>query len=838
MTGESNDIYRHQRRELEAAHLAGAGGVEVCLRHSLLVDQLVRSVLGAAGGAGGVAGLAVVAVGGYGRQELCFASDIDLLFLVPRLDRRAADLTKQVFYGLLGLGLPVSHGVRTVADCLKMAPDLETLTSLLDCRLVAGQGAVCRELERRLGGWLARHGGEAVARLKRSVEERHGRYRGPAYLFEPQVKEGCGGLRDAHALVWAARGQGLTPRGLADLAALGLIDGDEAEALKQSVDFLLRVRNHLHLVTGKKCDQLLFAQQAELAGHFGLVAGGAAPPVEAFMRLFHHHSSQVGYLCRLGLSRLGHEGASPRRCAAPLLDAQAIKERPERMLEVFALAAADSGEPEAATARLVRQHLHLVDERLRRSPEAARHFLATLGAAAAPQALENMLHAGLLSAYLPEFERIRFLVQHDGYHVHTADVHSIETVAELVRLRQGHYEAAEPVLTGLAREAERAELLHLAALLHDIGKGGDGPHEVLGAELARTVGRRLGLAEAEVAELGLLVEGHLLLAEAAQRGDLGDEDFLRQLAAGLEERRLKALYLLTFADSKATGPASWTSWKSALIGELFFRLLAVLGEPEWARPAHGEACAETVVARLSREIPTERVSWHLRQLPAEYLAAVDVETACEQILLAEGLLRGGRPLEWAARAEGGLYTLSLVALDRPGLLAKAAGHFALHGLAIHEARLYTRHDALAVDTFRLSPALKNAPPPAWERVMADLAAGLSGRISLPYRLAKRFRPSPLERHDLPEVATEVSVNNQVSALNTVIEVKTRDRVGLLYLLASALFELELNIYLARVTTKGHQACDVFYVRDFSGNKLLEPGHIEETRRAIRFALDG
>jgi [protein-PII] uridylyltransferase len=178
-----------------------------------------------------------------------------------------------------------------------------------------------------------------------------------------------------------------------------------------------------------------------------------------------------------------------------------------------------------------------------------------------------------------------------------------------------------------------------------------------------------------------------------------------------------------------------------------------------------------------------------------------------------------------------------VALDRPGLLAKAAGLFALHGLTIHEAKLYTRRDAVAVDVFRLSPVLREAAPPDWERVMADLAAGLSGRMSLPYRLAKRFRPSPLERQDLPDVPTEVSINNQASGLNTLIEVKTRDRVGLLYLLARCLFELELNIYLARVTTKGHEACDVFFVRDFSGNKVYDPEHIEEIERAIRFALN-
>jgi len=617
-----------------------------------------------------------------------------------------------------------------------------------------------------------------------------------------------------------------------------VIDPEEADSLKVSVDFLLRVRNHLHLTCGKKCDRLLFPHQSELAAFFGLSGNGAAP-VEAFMRLYHLHSERVAHLCRLGLRRVRREGVAALSQAPVALDAASIGERPGELMRLFAEAAAADGEPAAGVPRLVRHSLPLLGEPFRRSPAVARHFLGLLCAPAAARALENMLHLGLLGAYIPEFETIRFLVQHDGYHVHTADIHSVATVAELAGLQAGLAEGPEPVLTGLMREVERPELLFLAALLHDIGKGGEERHEICGARLARGVGERMGLPEADVSVLAKLVELHLVLSEAAQRSDLGDEDFLRQLAARIPPGLLKLLYLLTYADSRATGPASWTAWRSALIQELFFKLQAVLERPAGeAAEAGPEAVREDVVARLARELSPERVAWHMSQLPAEYLSATDTETAADQILLAEALLRGVEPLAWSVRTSGGLSLLSLCALDRPGLLAKAAGLFALHGLSIHEARLYTRRDAIVVDTFRLSPVLREAPAPDWPKVMADLAAGLTGRISLPYRLAKRFRPSPLERTDLPRLATEVHVDNGLSTLNTAIEVRTRDRVGLLYLLARVLFDLELNIYVARVTTKGHQACDVFFVRDFSGNKVFDPGHIEETERAIRFALDG
>jgi [protein-PII] uridylyltransferase len=834
LSTESTDVYRARRKELEAAHLAGAGGMDVCLRHSLLVDQLVSSVLSATGGPQPVA---VVAAGGYGRQELCFESDIDLIFLVGRLNSETTALTKQLFYGLLGLGLAVSHQVRTVADCIKMADDISSLTALLDCRLIAGDPAPHRELEWRLRDWLSRHGPQVTAQVMEGVANRHGRYRNATYLFEPHVKEGLGGLRDAHALLWAARGAGAAPLGPADLVPLGLIDPDEADALKGSIDFLLRVRNHLHLTTGKKSDRLLFAQQRELAAFFGLGENGTAP-VEAFMRLYHRHAEQLAYHCRMGLRRLRHAAGARARSAAAPAPAPEVRAHPEVLMRLFAQAAARDGEPEAGEARLVRQNLGLVDDAFRRSPMVARHFLDLLSAKAAAQALENMLHLGLLSAYIPEIEAIRYLVQHDGYHVFTADVHSVETVAELAALRSGDYDTAEPTLGVLMRELDRPDLLLLAALLHDIGKGTEEPHEVRGAALVVGICERLGLSREDTEMVRRLVEGHLILSEASQRSDLGDEDLLDQLARTLSPGLLRMLYLLTFADSRATGPFSWTSWKSALIRELFFKLLAVLERPEAGQAAPAEAALGDALARLSRHMAPERAAWHLEQLPADYLAAVDPAEVCEQALLAEELLNGHQSLTWRVRTEGGLSSVSLCALDRPGLLAKAAGLFALHHLSIHEARLFTRKDSIVVDTFRLSPVLRQAPAPDWEKVMADLAAGLSGRLSLPYRLARKLRPSPLERHDLPSVATQVTVNNELSSLSTVIEIRTRDRVGLLYMLAQVLFELELNILLARVTTKGHQACDVFFVRDFSGNKVFEPDHVAEIERAIRFALGG
>ncbi|MFH0811203.1 MAG: hypothetical protein V2A77_12175, partial [Pseudomonadota bacterium] len=298
----TDNVYRTRREELEAVHRGGAGGIEICLRHSLLVDQLVKSVLDAASGA--APPLAVVAVGGYGRQELCFGSDVDLLLLVRRLDDRSTALSKDVFYGLLGLGLAVSHAVRTTSDCIKMAPDTETITALLDGRFIAGDLSLFRDLERRLRDWVARHGPQVRQQIAESFAVRHGKYRSATYLFEPHVKEGVGGLRDAQALVWAARAAGLSPGGMGDLAGLGAVDAEEAELLKTSVDFLLRVRNHLHVSSGKKNDRLLFAGQREVAAFFGL--GGEGPePVEAFMRLYQKRASELAYLARLILRRLG-----------------------------------------------------------------------------------------------------------------------------------------------------------------------------------------------------------------------------------------------------------------------------------------------------------------------------------------------------------------------------------------------------------------------------------------------------------------------------------------------------------------------------------------------------
>ncbi|MFH0810470.1 MAG: ACT domain-containing protein, partial [Pseudomonadota bacterium] len=527
---------------------------------------------------------------------------------------------------------------------------------------------------------------------------------------------------------------------------------------------------------------------------------------------------------------------------AAAADSADLRRRPEALMRVFTEAARRQGDLEAGAARIVRRGLALVDDSFRCSKAVAENFLELLVAPAASDALEHMLQLGLLSAYIPEFEAIGCLVQHDGYHVHTADVHSVATVGELLLLREGRYADAEPVLTDLAREQADFGLLALAALLHDVGKGcSEEPHNFRGGRLVEAIAGRLGVLSAQnTRTLKRLVELHLLLSEVAERHDLGDEDTLGRLAAKLKKNPdfLKMLYILTFIDSKATGPFSWTTWKSALMRELYFKLQAVLEHAEAGGVSPPAAEADDMARRLESELAPERVAWHMEQLPTGYLGAVDADTACRHILLAEEFSRGGPKVAWSVKTEGRLSTLSLCAYDRPGLLAKAAGLFALHGLSIHEARVFTRRDNIVVDSFRLSPVLPGMGTPDWAKVMADMTAGLTGKMSLPYRLARKIRPSVLERNDLPAVRTEVKISNQLSSLNTVIEVKTRDRVGLLYLLAEALFELELNILLARVTTRGHEARDVFFVRDFSGNKIYDAKHMEEIERALVFALDG
>ena len=853
-----------ERQRLAAEHASVTSGRPLSRAIAAGVDRAVLALLPADMEP---EGWALAATGGYGRGELSPHSDVDLLLLCRRRGPAVERLGNGLFYALWDAKLDVLPATRTVAEARALArDDLATQTASLHARPLAGDGALFIAFHAAVLADARRQGGRPFLRaLLAETKRRHDRAAEAAHGLEPDLKNGRGGLRDLHALLWAAK-VALDAGGLADVARLGYVDDAEAAAVRAAEDFLLRVRNHLHYLAGRRVDHLFFEYQEDTAAFMGYARNNGHLPVEQLMREMNAHTHAIlgaaeGFWERIE-DRLASDrapllpvvaavrrvarpervsGPSVRRGQLQLAEDAAPPRNPDEALALFALAARLHVEVGHALGRRLRTVLAGAPRGEKWSPRARESFFSVLhcGDLAAPL-LEAAADCGLLPIYLPEWEDITFLARHDVYHQHTVDRHSLLAVAHLGRMLAGGAGGGELAVT-LAAEVADPDTLLLAGLLHDIGKGGHGDHSRTGAAIAAGVAERMGLAPDAAETLAFLVRQHLLLARVGTRRDLEDEATVRQVAEITgEPERLRLLYLLTVADGLATGPSAWTEWKASLVRDLFFRVRRALDGPAAeARSAERLAARRRELATALALLPKDQatVAAFLAAMPASYLLAQTTEAIREHwALFAQPAAETPRVI--FRRSADDLHDeLTLLAADRPGLLWRVCGVLALHGVNILEARVCTAADGRALDVFRLADAFEASIPEAKQAsIVRDLSLALEGRLSLAYRLARKLKHYR-QASPLPVRPLRVEVDNAASCDYTVVEVHAPDRLGLLYTIARVLSDLQLDINLARVTTRGPEAVDVFYVRDWRGRRLTDEAHAAEVEQALRFALE-
>jgi [protein-PII] uridylyltransferase len=813
---------------------------------------------------------ALVAVGGYGRGELCVHSDIDILVLYERkIPPEALDLAQSLLFPLWDLGYDLGHGFRSVKECLSLAKeDFQVLASLLDARLLAGRSEVFADFSRRLADKVvARRRDKFTTWLKEQNRERLARHGDARVLLEPDIKEGLGGLRDYHQILWLGRvwrGAG----GVDDLVRDGRLTEAEGLVLKDQAGYLFTVRNHLHVLAGRRTDRLDLARQERIAEAlgYGRVEPGnpdGARPVERFLARLHREMSWLKALNGSVWSSLpGLCAGRPAPCVREALAPGVVRlggeiafdlprgypDDPLVLARIFA-AAARAGLPLAwAARRLVSGHLHLVKERLVSDPAAAAAFREVLFSGRAAPVLETMLETGYLAAFLPEFGRVQDLVQFDTYHIHPVGWHTVRAVGHLEELAAGQGEERQAELWD---EVADREALLLGALFHDIGKGLGGEHSDKGADIAARVLARWGVPQATADNAVFLVRRHLLLVEMATRRDLGDETVVASCAGLVGDRqRLAQLLLLTWADSRATGPRVWSGWTAGLLAELAAKVRHILDRGhlasahalqriatarELVRERAAGRIADQVLARGLEDMPTRAF---LTLEPEDILAHLDMVGRL-RVLVEEDRRRkpssvaGQGVVVFAARERpaAGLWEATVAALDSPALFPDMAGVLALQDINILSAECFRWRGGSAVHIFRVADLPDFLPPDEmWERVRLSLQAALTGRLSLDWRLAEK-RSSFLTRRSL-DLPPGVALDNGVSDFYTVVEVGAPDRVGLLYDLARTMREQGLAVHLAKAATYGHQAADTFYVRDEGGQKLTDPARMEAVRQAL------
>ncbi|HEX2030808.1 MAG TPA: ACT domain-containing protein [Actinomycetota bacterium] len=808
---------------LERAYSPGHHGRWSARRRSALVDEAVRDLTEGVPGS-----VAVVALGGYGREVLCPGSDIDLMVLhAERRPERVREAAERLFYPFWDAGLPLGHAVRTVEESVRGARErLDVACSLLDARLVAGNRGLFDRLDDGIRRQLSRDRQAFLERLVADGRARYERFGSCSAMLEPDLKEGSGGLRDVHSLPWAGRAL-FGGRGLADLQRHGLLRAAERSALEEAEEFLVRLRGALHLATGKRADRLVLDFQPSLAEAFGFEATAGLEATDALMRALFEHARQVEHVREAFFGRL----------EAEIEDALTVEppSGPEDVLGAFA-ASARTDRPLAASSLDALEAADLGPSPFRWTEPGRRAFLEILRAGpAGERALEAMDRAGLLSRFLPEWAAARCRPQRDPYHRFSVDVHLLRTAAEAAILLAG--QTSDAVAGRAADAVGDPDALLLGAFLHDIGKTGRGGHVAEGARVARGVLGRMGVADQVREDAVFLVAEHLLLPDTATRRDLDDENLVLDVAARVgTPERLAMLYLLTVADAAATGPHAWTPWRQALVRELVAKVEDVFerGDMGVDRAAALEERKAAIRSLLAGDARVERF---LERMPRAYLLAVPPEAAAAHLeLVMPPLARAEVRTAASPGSRPGTHDLTVVALDRPGLLAKIAGAVALAGLNILSAQAFTTEDGVAADLFVVEPAFaEEIEEERWRRMRTDLRKALEGRISLEYRVVEKRRHYPPPRADVP---VAVTVDNRASRFSTVVEVGAADRIGLLFDLARTFHELELDVHLAKVATYGGRVVDAFYVRDLFGRKVEDPEQTAEIERAIRARLGG
>jgi [protein-PII] uridylyltransferase len=853
-----------ETQRLHLRHRFGVSGSEIVAARSLLVDLLIQRIARSAveerlGGTVEVGNFAIVALGGYGRQELSPQSDIDVLFLYQgRKDAdRAAKLSEAILYLLWDAGFSVGHCVRSLSECISIAKeDIISRNSMIDARLLWGSSDLFEMLAERLDEEVFEK--QKRAMLDEQMVERQARYNkfgDAACLQEPNVKETAGGLRDLHELLWSARVAHGTSS-LKELTANGVLPERDAKAIGAAYDFLLRVRNEIHFLTNRKSDLLSLDLQQQIARNLRYVDTPEQQASELFMRDYYLHARRLHRLCEAHIQRAaakqdkGQEkkgwfsrvrsssrvapaigGFVMRDGELDLADTNEVSDSildGNRMMLAFSYAQATGASFSSALQESVQSALPSVNKTFRSSPEAAQAFLKMLRTKGRVVVGLRLMHdLDFLGKFLPEFARITCLVQHDLYHRYTVDEHTLRTIEALDDLANSRSKSLERY-RNVFNQIGDPGALHLGLLMHDIGKGLGGGHTEKGIDIAKRVCARLQLEEQMTEQVLFLIQQHLLMSHIAQRRDLSDEKVIRDFAAQIGTLdRLNMLCLLTYGDIHGVGPGMWNEWKDALLWELYIKARAVL-MPEEKDENDSEPLRGRIARMLASEVDQDEVRKHFKLLPEDYARFTPPQIIIEHIRLIASLNSRQVKTGWRVNTQTRCTDLHLCARNRRGLFAAVAGALTAQGVNILSVHLNTRADGFAIDSFKVRDSAGEPinDPVRWEQIDTVVKHALSGEFDVGAAVEKRLRAqsSPKfssRRKALINTPTRFNWDNQSSDKSTILEVRTGDRLGLAYKIASTLTALDLDIVFAKVATEKNLALDIFYITDATSEKLKD-----------------
>jgi [protein-PII] uridylyltransferase len=883
--------------DLRARHDAGASGLEVEQGRSAIIDIMVSRLfthaieLYARTRGRMPAAVSMIALGGYGRGELAPWSDIDIMFLYPTKSKPAvvepfqAHLTQEILYPLWDCGLKVGHSTRTVEEVFVQAKkEIMTMTALLESRYLAGSAALCDAFLLAYRNFYTTDDpkGYILARLEDQAQRR-AKYGNTVFNQEPDIKNGVGGLRDYQNALWMARVKlGITR--MSELADEGHLAATDVAEMNRSYDFLLRVRNELHFENTRPSDVLNLDSQPKVAWNLGYTQPVMLARVERFMQDYYRSAQTIFRISKTVESRLaltiGRKSSGEkipiretlkiaRMRRTQRVDGFVVRGRelaagtptvfqddPVRLIRVFRHCQQLDCSLDFHLAQLIRESLPLM-ARLADSPDAGVAFRAILSEPGAVYpALQLMHELGVLGGYITEFDALTCLVQHEFYHRYTADIHTLNAIRELDLI----YTEAEPMklkYRSVLHEVEDPALVYLTLLLHDLGKAeGIQNHSEAGVRLAQPIMERLAVSQRGRALVSFVIKNHLAMARFWQKRDVDDPKTSASFAELVgNAERLRCLYVHTFCDSRGTSSDLWNSYKDTLHTSLYRNTLERLRLGASIDASHDEKRRMNQQELIARRIPgisDDEIAAHFSLLPDRYFIHTDGSEITLHIQMVNKLLKSInatdsvgslRPvIDWKDDLNRSLTVVNVVTWDRAGLFYKLAGAFSAAGLNILGAKVISRTDHIAIDTF----------------YVVEPGRGVVQNFAAQESFAKIIESTLVSNADLyPDILAQakkiaatrylysnggealhssfpptVDVYHEISMQRTIVEVQARDQIGLLYRLAKAIFDFGFDITFARIGTERGVAIDTFYIESANHEAVEDTERLRGLRSAL------
>nr|WP_209262296.1 [protein-PII] uridylyltransferase [Thiorhodococcus minor] len=801
-------------------------------QRSQLIDEVLRDAWAAHFGTSDQAGL--VAVGGYGRQELQPASDIDILILIePKAEGELIEPLERLIIFLWDIGLEVGHSVRSVSDCVREASDdVTVMTNLMEARLLCGDAGLLERMREATGPDRIWDSEAFFAAKTREQRARWQKYGDTAYNLEPNIKENPGGLRDIQMIGWVAK-RHFAAETLHELVDQGFLTEAEHETLVDGETLLWRIRFALHRLAGRREDRLLFDYQRSLAKAFGFADGENNLAVEQFMQQYYRTVQELNRLNEMLLQLfreaiLLHDEIGPpipinkrfqsRSGYLEVTSPNVFRRYPIALLEVFHILQThqEIEGVRASTIRMIRENRHRIDDGFRADLRARSLFMEILREPIGiTHAFRRMNRYGVLAAYIPAFANIVGRMQYDLLHVYTVDEHTLMLVRNLRRFTIPKHDEEFPLCSAVGRRIPKLELLYLAGLFHDIAKGRGGDHSTLGMRDAWEFCRLHGLSEFDSRLVAWLVEQHLVMSMTAQRKDISDPEVVQAFAERIgDPTRLDYLYLLTVADARATNPERWNSWLDALLRELYYStrrtLLRGLDNPQAQDELITQKQTEStrLVARygvdpeackrLWRKFSLDfflhnspdEIAWQTRQILEAH------PSQCPLVVIRPQTARGGTEVFIYSRDRANLFASTTATLDQMGL-------------DIMDARVMTTDDAMAVNSYQvLGPDGSPIDDPLQ---MQEIRATLEDNIAEPTPTAIKVARSVPRRHRYFPIETRVSFSADQPNQRTIMRLTTLDRPGLLAEVGAVFQDCGIRLQNAKIATVGAEVDDVFFI---------------------------